>query len=62
MDRHDKSEILRLLPSVDALLQTATAAKILRQSGAKHLTALARAATDALRQEIAGERNDGKNY
>lgn len=62
MDKYKRSENLRLLPSVDALLQTEIAAKILRQTGAKHLTALARAATDALRQEMSDERNGNENY
>ena len=52
MNKHDHRENLRLLPSIDALLQTETAAKIRRQSGAKHLTVLARALTDALRGEM----------
>ncbi len=62
MDKPDKSKILRLLPSIDALLQTATAAKMLPQTGAKHLTALARAATDNLRREILSEQNGNANY
>jgi L-seryl-tRNA(Ser) seleniumtransferase len=44
--------VLRLLPSVDALLQTETAKKILAESGTKHLTNLARNSIDALRREI----------
>ena len=44
--------LLSLLPSVDALLQTATAKKILAETGAKHLTDLARNSIDALRREI----------
>ncbi len=62
MSKSDKSEILRLLPSVDALLQTEAAAKIRRHAGAKHLTVLARAATDVLRREMSGERNGDANY
>jgi len=62
MDKHDKSEILRLLPSVDALLQTGTAIKILAQTGAKHTTVLARAATDALRREMSDERGGDGNF
>lgn len=46
------SEILRLLPSIDALLQTATAQKILPEIGAKSFTNLARTATDVLRVEV----------
>ena len=48
----DGSEILRLLPSIDALLHSETAGKILSQIGAKHSTVLARTVTDLLRQEI----------
>ena len=62
MSKHDRRENLRLLPSVDAILQTATAARIRRQSGAKHLTLLARALTDALRREMLGEPSGDKNY
>lgn len=50
MENH--TEILRLLPSVNALLQTETAQKLVTETGAKHLTILARAVTDSLRQEI----------
>lgn len=46
------TEILRLLPSVNALLQTETAHKLVAETGAKHLTILSRAVTDSLRQEI----------
>ncbi|MGI8638959.1 MAG: L-seryl-tRNA(Sec) selenium transferase [Pyrinomonadaceae bacterium] len=48
----DRTEILRLLPSVDMLLRSETASRILPQVGAKHLAILARGATDSLRQEI----------
>lgn len=53
-------EILRLLPSIDALLQTETAGRILPLSGAKHLTVLARKAADFLRAEIQRKVNDNK--
>jgi L-seryl-tRNA(Ser) seleniumtransferase len=46
------TEILRILPSVDALLQTETAQKILPETGAKRLTNLARTVADSLRQEL----------
>lgn len=62
MNKHDRRENLRLLPSVDVILQTETAAKIRRQSGAKHLTVLARAVTDALRREMLDEQDGDKNY
>ncbi len=48
----DSSEILRLLPSIDALLHSETANEILPETSAKHLTILARTAIDSLRQEI----------
>lgn len=46
------AEILRLLPSVDAVLQTQTGQDLLKNSGAKRLTILARAAVDSLRGEL----------
>ena len=46
------SEILPLLPSVDALLHSNAAAKISNETGAKHLTVLARGVIDELRGEI----------
>ena len=48
----NQSEILRLLPSVNMLLQTETGQKLVNETGAKHLTILARVVTDSLRQEI----------
>ncbi len=48
----NNSEILRLLPSIDALLQTATAQKMMPEIGAKDTTNLARKATDILRVEV----------
>jgi L-seryl-tRNA(Ser) seleniumtransferase len=48
----DSSEVLRLLPSVDALLNSESGSKILSETGAKHLTTLARAAIDSLRFEM----------
>jgi L-seryl-tRNA(Ser) seleniumtransferase len=46
------TEALRLLPSVDALLRTEAAQKLLSQTGVRHLTTLARAATDLLRRNV----------
>ncbi len=46
------ADILRLLPSIDTLLHSETALKLLPKIGAKHLAVLARAATDYVRQEI----------
>ena len=51
-DAPKQIEILSFLPSVDALLQTETAQKILSETGAKHLTTLARSAIETLRSEI----------
>ena len=45
-------ENLRFLPSIDALLRSATAAKLLPETGAKHLTVLSRSVIDVLRREI----------
>ncbi len=51
-EKENYSEILRLLPSIDALLQTETAREILPEIGVKAATNLARAATDVLRLEV----------
>ena len=51
---------MRNLPSVDALLKTATAQEILQSAGAKHLTMLARNVTDALRTEMLKNISDEK--
>ncbi|HLL99585.1 MAG TPA: L-seryl-tRNA(Sec) selenium transferase, partial [Pyrinomonadaceae bacterium] len=45
-------EALRLLPSVDVLLRTEAAQKLISQTGARHLARLARAATDLLRRNL----------
>jgi len=62
----DSSKILRLLPSIDALLRSETANEILSETSAKHLTILARAAIDSLRREIqakiAEDLIETKNY
>ncbi|MDT5060002.1 MAG: L-seryl-tRNA(Ser) seleniumtransferase [Acidobacteriota bacterium] len=47
-----RSNHLRALPSVDALLQTETARALKVSVGAKHLTQLARAVTDELRASL----------
>jgi L-seryl-tRNA(Ser) seleniumtransferase len=55
MKTHEPSpsiENLRFLPSIDALLRSATAAKLLPEAGAKHLARLARGVIEALRREI----------
>jgi L-seryl-tRNA(Ser) seleniumtransferase len=60
-DAPNNTEILRFLPSIDALLRSKTANKILPETGAKHLTRLARAVIDSLRQEIQ-DASDTGNY
>ncbi|MDQ3712282.1 MAG: L-seryl-tRNA(Sec) selenium transferase [Acidobacteriota bacterium] len=62
MAKHNNSEFLRLLPSIDALLHSTTANKISDQAGVKHLARLARAVADSLRQEILDELNGSQNY
>lgn len=51
-DAPKRNNILSLLPSVDALLRSEIAQKILSETGAKHLTVLARLAIESLRREI----------
>jgi len=46
------AEVLQLLPSIDALLRTETAKKLLLETSSKHLGVLARSTTDLLRREI----------
>jgi L-seryl-tRNA(Ser) seleniumtransferase len=48
----ERAERLRLLPSVDALLQTTTAQSILPETSAKHITNLSRETLEFLRREI----------
>jgi len=48
----NSSENLRFLPSTDSLLHSETAQKLLPETGAKHLTALARSVIDTMRREI----------
>lgn len=50
-----KSELLRALPSVDALLRTPSALALKDSVGASHLTRLARAVTDELRATLLEE-------
>jgi L-seryl-tRNA(Ser) seleniumtransferase len=60
------NDILRRLPSIDEILRSPSAEEIAQHSGAKHLTVLARAASDELRREISQngtkEALNGKNY
>ena len=51
-DAPNQTEILSLLPSVDALLRSQTAQKILSETGAKYLTVSAGSAVESLRQEV----------
>lgn len=52
-DKELKStSVLRFLPSISELLQTATAKKIEAETGANHLTELARTAVESLRREL----------
>jgi L-seryl-tRNA(Ser) seleniumtransferase len=46
------AESLRFLPAIDALLRSLTATRLLPETGAKHLTVLARSVIEALRREI----------
>ncbi len=62
MDDHDKREILRLLPSIDALLHSPFAGRISAETGRPHLTILARTAIDSLRRKMSGSSNGGGNY
>ncbi|HKC64168.1 MAG TPA: L-seryl-tRNA(Sec) selenium transferase, partial [Pyrinomonadaceae bacterium] len=50
--RTSRSEQLRAIPSVDALLKTVTARQLRNTVGAQHLTRLARAVTDELRASL----------
>lgn len=46
------AESLRFLPSIDALLHSGAATKLLPETGAKHLTILARSVIETLRREL----------
>ncbi|MBK7707771.1 MAG: L-seryl-tRNA(Sec) selenium transferase [Acidobacteria bacterium] len=47
-----EQERLAMVPPVDSVLRTETANSILRSTGAKHLTVLARAVTDSVRRDL----------
>jgi L-seryl-tRNA(Ser) seleniumtransferase len=51
----DKNNRLRALPSVDALLRTETAQRLIDEVGIAKLTSLARLATDSLRNSVLSE-------
>ena len=60
---NETSDLLRLLPSIDALLHTETAREIAKESGTKHLTVLARAVIEAMRREIqAGSATNARDF
>lgn len=48
----DKTELLRCIPSINALLQGEISRKIASEAGAKHLADLARSVTNSLREEV----------
>ena len=56
-----QTEILKLLPSVDSLLNSETSQKIVSETGANHLLELARTAINALRTEIQENVKDFSN-
>ncbi len=59
MSAQNASQILRALPSVDALLRTPEARALGERAGVPRLTALARAVTDELRAELLTRVRDG---
>lgn len=61
MENREKPEhqsILRLLPSVDALLRSETAVRVQSESGAKYLTGAARQVVEMMRREIIEKENN----
>jgi L-seryl-tRNA(Ser) seleniumtransferase len=60
-DAPDNIGILRLLPSIDALLRSETAHRILPETGAKHLTYLARVVMESMRREIQEKISEAAN-
>ncbi|HEX8181178.1 MAG TPA: L-seryl-tRNA(Sec) selenium transferase [Pyrinomonadaceae bacterium] len=55
----DRTQALRALPSIDALLREPAAASLRARTGAAHLAKLARAVTDELRAELQTRAFDG---
>jgi L-seryl-tRNA(Ser) seleniumtransferase len=55
-------ENLRFLPSIDALLRSSAAGRLLPATGAKHLTTLARVVIDGLRREIQEDSLDAGGF
>ncbi len=56
-DSENYAEILRQLPSIDAILRSETATRLMAAAGADQLTGLARAVTETLRDEILSLKN-----
>jgi L-seryl-tRNA(Ser) seleniumtransferase len=54
----NQNDLLRALPSIDALLRTETGKSLAENVGIAKLTTLARRVTDELRQEVLGGRNE----
>lgn len=48
----NNADVLQFLPSIDVLLRSETAKRLLPATGAKHLTVLARSVMDVLRREV----------
>jgi L-seryl-tRNA(Ser) seleniumtransferase len=59
MSEQNSSQILRALPSVDALLRTPEALALRERTGAQRLTALARAVAEELRAELLARTGQG---
>lgn len=58
LQNSNHAKVLRSLPSVDSILQTQLAQRILEKTGAKYLTILARTAADSLRRELQDKLSD----
>lgn len=58
LEKQNRVDILHLLPSIDSILQTATARQIKEKIGANRLTTLTRAAVDSLRLELRQENSN----
>ena len=58
---NDSSTVLRFLPSINELLNCKTAKKIEPETGANHLTEMARTAVESLRRELVENKTD-ENY
>lgn len=56
----EDSSVLRMLPSIDELLNTVAAARVEGESGVKRLTLLAREVVDSMRAELRGSFANGR--